>query len=138
MNDVREAAERLRRVIGCYGASLPMPVDEPLGTDNLYWADCCNVIHAYLAEHLADDDEVITEEWLRSVATDIHKALNQLAFGCRAPNVARIICWPADDCFQWFIDENGANPIPIKPPATRGDLRQLCRALGIELKETQC
>lgn len=72
---------------------------------------------AYLTEHLLDDDEPVTEEWLETIGFD-HGYL---------------------DADYWVIECRKLalrlNSYPVKENPTRGDVRRLCKALGIELKE---
>ena len=81
---------------------------------------------AYLAEHPADSDEPIDEAWLRAVGfeswTEFSKA--DLAI---------------DDCVRWAAEYRVISLIDagrdLPHLKTRGSVRLLCRALGIELKE---
>lgn len=128
--ELREAAERLRRMRqeseshdGGY------PANAEGRRQSLY--DHAALAEAYLAEHRADDAEPITEDWLRSVGFDT------------ADNPAWV--WIGDNFKiarhrvggRWqicYLDDNGPST-DIPGPNTRHDLRQLCRALGIELRE---
>lgn len=85
---------------------------------------------AYLDEHPADDDELVIEEWLRSVGfvDEDHEWLT---------------LFPDDsDCRVTYDRQNGeikvetviAEGFRLPHVKTRGDVRLLCRALGIELK----
>lgn len=98
--------------------------------------DCIDKLEKVLAEHLVDDDEPFTEEWLESVG-----------FRYSAND-----CWlqignDDEDCVvEFLLDDAAATGIchcmilesdcghHIK---TRGDVRRLCAALGIELKENE-
>jgi hypothetical protein len=86
--------------------------------------------HAALAEqlqakHPADSELPISEEWIRAVGFDWFYARLRLHFSSGI-YVATLSPWLA----TW---ELGGKTIP--PLNTRGDVRRLCRALGIELKE---
>ena len=92
----------------------------------------CMLAESYLAEHPADDAEPVTEEWLLSVgfkraeddpvilvlpSTDTGRAMTYVTI---EPCELRL---EADDGGSIWIGER-----------TRGDVRRLCTALGIELK----
>jgi len=83
---------------------------------------------AYLAEHPADDGEAVTVEWLESI-------------GWLEDQTG----WPAiclRETSEWGISWRGHGiwltpmSVPLYRAPTRGDVRRLCRALGIALKET--
>lgn len=90
-----------------------------------------------LAEHPADSDEPLTAEWLRSVGfkPDNDEDYLWINNGWRSDTL------PPFDFRIWghgrcdLADEDGC--ILLIPPKTRGDLRRLCRALGIELTEAK-
>ncbi len=90
----------------------------------IHGAKACQLAQAYLAEHPADDEEPITEAWLRSVGFDDEHRLDW-------KNLVIKFCVPIRDNFWDFY----LNSTQIKPPKTRGDVRRLCKALGVELKE---
>lgn len=82
-----------------------------------------------------NDAEAITEDWLRSMGFEISIVGKEGPVGFVYRKV-----WQAeigDPCFT--IDEDGDVYLPFndlpKPVKTRGDVRQICEALGIELKE---
>jgi hypothetical protein len=77
-----------------------------------------------------DDQEPVTEEWLRSVGfvkVDSGFRLNSEAAGKHHLRYTNVFC---HDSEGWW-----ANGLGIRPQKTRGDVRLLCRALGINLKE---
>jgi len=79
---------------------------------------------AYLSSHPADSDTPIDEEWLRSVGWN----------NLNAPHYWRFIGNDGFDVVKWtggwnFRMHDGFNC------KTRSDVRRLCAALGIELKE---
>lgn len=96
--------------------------------------DMATLAFGYLAEHPADDSLAIDEEWLRSVgfsvlwdvekefrfptATDAH-----LALFCPSRREGYSCCLGGPSSYA-----------PLPDIRTRGDLRLLCRALGIEMK----
>jgi len=110
MSDLQQAAERLRN-----------------NTD-LTVEDLVMLAQAYLAEHRADDGDAITDEWLNQhwkkwehfpgwlIRRKLHENLHinrSLDYG-------------------YIVVLNG---IYLLKSPTRGQLRQLCRALGAEIKE---
>ncbi len=115
MTKLSEAAERLRR--GEYG-------HDPVGM--YQWNhDVKLTSNAYLAEHRADDGEYTTEEWLDSVL-DRERMDDDITYW----TPGRGICIHLDGGVYIQNEEYG-------PAKTRGDVRNLCRALGIELEETE-
>lgn len=115
-NELRAAAERILE--GGGGGNMAHPVDH----------DAMAVARGYLAEHPADSDEPISRNWLLSVGfkavpSDMgstyhdHYQLNLL-------NLWQFNGGP------WLV--NGADWMEF---TTRGSVRRLCAALGLELKE---
>lgn len=128
MNDeVRKAAERYRTWE--HGAQEYMP---PM-VGVCRYSDMETLANAYLAEHPADDDEPVTEEWWDNTLGGRHVCIQYSNFGLwldtRYGNVkVELYAESAaldSDCFVLTL--------LVKP--TRGDVRRLCRALGIEPKE---
>lgn len=102
--------------------------------------------NAYLAEHRADDEFPLEWDWLSKVATmeqdqgywdvppsgDVWWEIGPISFGADS--------WQYDQdepmetvAIDWQVD--GEELPRMLVPATRGQLRQLCRLLGHELKE---
>jgi hypothetical protein len=123
MSEVNQAAERLRRYYSedeltaeqLYGVSCLERADE------LWHEDNARLAQAYLDEHAADDDEPITEEWIKKSYSRIDGTANEY-------EIARC--------------KNGSNAIirMTNPPSvfvsqfwlcttTRGQLRRLLEAL---------
>jgi len=114
MSDIQLAAERLR-------AWIANPIQCKTGSE---FGDCFELAKAYLDEHLADDGLPITNTWV---------ALNFPSMGeaYSARQRSDLPCLVWQNRFERFTLYD--NPLPhIK---TRGQLRQLCRALGAEIKE---
>lgn len=119
--EIRAAAERLRRL-------------EAGEHQDAVYGDFANAFRrldtqtladAFLAEHPADDDEPDTEEWLRGVGfTDCKNDGLRLSILARYPNLGMPF---------WEVC---GTVIRLAQPKTRGQLRRLCAALGISLKET--
>lgn len=89
-------------------------------------SDAVLLADAYLAEHQEDDDELVTEQWLRENGFCNYRGWPQTRIGIEtlaglylswnsAENAFRL------DCCLW-------------EGSTRGDVRRLCKALGIELE----
>ena len=113
-NEVKEAAERLREEFEVHSSGIAR--------------DACVVAEAYLAEHAADDGEAVTAEWLRTVGFygKVNRPLSftqgELTLVIEGPR-----CWINMGMRTKHLPPN------IK---TRGDVRRLCNALGVELKES--
>jgi hypothetical protein len=84
---------------------------------------------AYLAEHPADDNEPVTRDWL--IALGFHSVFRTLRLDVNGRT--RIEMWCDDNGKAGCICVNDCKISNDK--ATRGDVRRLCRALGISLKE---
>ena len=97
------------------------------------WCDCDAdakiIADAYLAEHPADDDEPASEAWLTSVKWE---AVGNTWYCMSAKEGQPILMWVRVDGSLRIAGLKEASRIN----ATRGDVRLLCRALGIELTET--
>ena len=128
-DELRAAAERVRRV------EAGEPADQAYRAHPRrqfqQFADRGLMASAWLAEHPADDDEPISPEWLRSVGftlTDAH--VRYYSNRSRPPFVVVI----ASDGRLRLAVQNGSDveggDVCQKP--TRGDVRRLCRALGIK------
>ena len=110
--EVRVATNRLRKQYG-YGLDWLRDGDRKLAAD------------AYLAEHPADDDKAATVEWIESVGfVQTHSFAWRLV---------------ANEKFSFHHDANITQfsvegVWHVKDP-TRGDIRGVCRAMRIELRE---
>lgn len=83
---------------------------------------------ARLAEHPADSDEPLTDEWLRAVLPrDGFQGSRGLIQFAEYPDPCGLVV-----LVVWCNDEEWAN---AEKPATRGKFRQLAAALEIALKE---
>jgi len=109
-----------------------------------FTVNALDVIDAYLAEHQADDDEPITDEWLAAAGgvfeDNPSPRVNGFVFVVQ-PETAeqpgyllRLIegnC-PAELRNTWRGGWEHGVGLPMQ--RTRGDFRRLCEALGVELK----
>lgn len=111
----KAALERVRNSATSWYAGMTL--------DYIKVADLC------LCEHPADDDEPVTEEWLRSVGAIVIR--ETAAFGMLTLELGGLLCWRRHDRETFYLTDMRKLP-HIK---TRGDVRRLCRALGIPLNE---
>jgi hypothetical protein len=96
----------------------------------VWQADMWDVCRQYLSEH---DTTAITEEWLRSVGPMETAVTKRLGYVVARGSVFDIIwCPKCGDCLSPALCL-GTSVVKRNP--TRGDLRTLARALGIELLE---
>lgn len=109
--ELKAAIERRRKYLGWkyYGAI----------SDVLLLAD------AYLAEHPEDDDEPTTEEWLRESGFVNYEGWPSSKIGLETLPGLYLSWNSAENTFR--LDEC------LCECFTRGDVRRLCSALGIEL-----
>ena len=121
---VREAAERLNRYI------------EDRTVTAADYEDCEGdiqyVANAYLAEHPADEDEPIDEDWLRSIGFHVNTG-DDYYLWINSPNQDfDIQYWDDWEEFRFATSKSDYDvPVSIK---TRGQLRDLLKALGLETK----
>jgi len=118
-NEEREAIERLRKYNG-----KPLPTGEYQSAG--HWHAVNLAVGVALREHPADNDELITEEWIKSLGW---KAEGSSEYACYSWRHERhLIEWFVDDMSLWL------NTSCIIDNATRGDVRRLCVALRYEIK----
>lgn len=83
----------------------------------------------YLAEHPADDEMPVTESWLESIGFR-REPVNDCVM--KLETISRTAAWKYD-CEYWRVD---FQKLPeALYPKTRRDVRQLCRVLGIQIKD---
>lgn len=114
--DVRAAAERFQfhgsdRYPGCF-------------------RDASMLAAAYLAEHPADDELGVTEEWLRSVG---FAETRDICYGHPILEIGSEDCTLDCDlkCERWHFGSFGLPAQTV--PKTRGHVRRLLAALGVPL-----
>lgn len=123
--ELREAAERLSTGDGY--ADGPMRLQFIL-------ADGIKLADAYLAEHPADSELPITEEWLRSVGWSKEEHPDKWRF-CRV-DAMPIGLWCVDDGWKvMLIHHEHAQTCIVRGLKTRRSVRALCKVLEIPLKE---
>ena len=133
---VKEAAKRLRAIfdvldelVGDFDPYISDDfTDEDVRVEHpLFW--CCREVNRVLAEHPADDDELLTAEWLHYTNADY---LDRSGLWRFTSGAATLVAYSS--LTVWSITQAGNTVnVTIK---TRGDVRRLCTALGIELNET--
>jgi hypothetical protein len=123
--ELKAAAERLRR--GFNHAHCP----DHCGDCN----DARTLADAYLAEHPADDDEPISEEWSDKIAarcwTDGTDQEWKLGIGDTGHEAFLLLAKRENGIF-WAMYMGG---VKLQMIVTRADVRRLCSALGIALRE---
>lgn len=85
-------------------------------------------LRPHLAEQHPDDAEPVTEDWLRAAGfhpSAEYRVAVRLDFLCFAP--------PTSDGRWEPLIKDGARFRRLPACQTRGDVRRLCRALGVEL-----
>jgi hypothetical protein len=96
--------------------------------------EAADKIIRYAAAYLAERDETaIDRNWLLSVGfvENDFGVLHWYPFG----PIKQHLSWAPWKTEPWFGEVAFNMSRWLKPLTTRGDLRTLCRALGIELKE---
>lgn len=99
------------------------------------------VARAHVAEHSADDGQLLTEAWLIS-AGFVKRGLYALARTIETATCTFVLscadyenlpcCWEMWNEFDDNTEPEGSC-LPCQPK-TRGEVRRLCEALGIELR----
>lgn len=120
-DDVRAAAERLL-------PPLADVIDAP--------GDAELVARAWLAEHPADDGEPVSAEWLMVTGwVDVAEpGGGPLYTFCRPDHGGAVLTLEGDHrCLMAFLGHPDGAPWPCDI-YTRGQVRELLRALGIEVK----
>jgi len=130
MSELNEAAERLRKAIERY-RSYRIALSAWQGGDgdqpdyDQMPEDTCEIADAYLAEHPADDEEPIDAYFLRACGFDGDGQMQKYGPGMRLGDIKVNHAWE----WSWH------NSWPFRELKTRGQLRRLAAALGIELTE---
>lgn len=136
--DVREAAERLRRLKTCKETSQGMygvefdrydqgsVIEAGNRVKYLILQDEKSVIDVYLSEHPADESIEVDAEWLVQIGFE-PDASGALWIGDRRLCWDRRICWFGNGYFGFDGVELDAK--------TRGDVRRMLKVFGVEIKE---
>ena len=105
-----------------------------IGTSEPMVAVLAEAAGRWLEDHQPDADEPITEDWLRAVGFKV-----QAGFRGTVHQIECLRTYPIDyhPGRRWIVLEldDVGDRIPDKLcPLTRGAVRTVCRALGVELK----
>lgn len=133
-DQLRAAAERLKEFIAQHYEYFGDNVRA--GHQVQIVADIAAVLNCVLADHHADDGVEIDEAWLRSVGfaeNDMHNLTLPHDEGQWIAIQAVNSFWDAIEI--WVPPNSGALLVYRESGLERGDIRRLCAALGIELKE---
>lgn len=90
-----------------------------------HWEDMLEMSNHILATVRADDDEPVNDKWFSSVFEQCVSQRYEFGTNC--------IMEIDEENESWYVWSYGDRLGEVK---TRGQFRQLCRGLGIELKET--
>ena len=126
-DEEKDCSEEYDMLIGPNGFScfLGEPEDRTWYRDGRPVVAELNRLHA-LTDHPADDGWEFCIDWLQEVASgQIYQSDVDTLLSCQIGNSVA-------------IDQHGGvsvGNVETKPVKTRGDVRRLCAALGIELKE---
>jgi hypothetical protein len=98
------------------------------------WLSALAVACQYQADHPADDDEPVTEEWLRAVGFVTHRQGVAIDMGLRSRGGPWLYfaCCPGLVNPDWMFDDGRLLAAPDLN--TRGHVRRLCEALGVPLR----
>lgn len=134
--ELRAAAERVNEYLNGGGPSLAYPKFGPAGAREAFEAESSMLARAYLAQHPADDAEPVTEEWLASsINSGELKGRHAVGLGYYFEGFGvQVRVYRVREMLYTDILQDDDN-IAIGKIKTRGDLRLLCRALQIPLKE---
>jgi len=122
-SEVKAAVERAR---GFFSGNLP----------SLCHDDYKTLASAYLSSHHADSETPIDEEWLRSVGFTGDDYDMPMPSHAGYPGDLSMMTsgWAFITQYEKFDGEDDDSCVQVRCK-TRGDVRRLCAALGIELKE---
>lgn len=135
-SDLREAAKFIVAKLTASGRYRP-----DLGYDDLppFETAAVSLANHLLAANPADDVEAIDETWLRSVGG--YQLFTDRRFVCVTKNIGydcHVIGIGTENFVGWQVVNSYPFPglfADVGVIKTRGQLRRLCAALGIELKE---
>lgn len=109
-------------------------------TEQALQCDRAAIADLYLDEHPEDDDEPVTDQWFKEAGAEYFG--EALMWSWRIGGLTVMGVLPArlpDGCWSYrtrFDDKYcGSGIVDLPPQKTRGDVRRLCKAIGVELKE---
>jgi hypothetical protein len=130
-DELREAAEFIKKP---FVERLSDDFGEMVDRANRLTAAANLLADAYLASLDVVHDEPIDEAWLRSVGFEYDHRSQSLAIASETYELAHR---PGNCNYPWTLDDDEGDTISLVPgPKARGDVRLLCKAFGISLKET--
>lgn len=120
--ELKQAAELLRRYTCFENVNAP---------DRFVMQQMWVLARAYLAEHPADEEEIITEEWLESIDFERVDLEGCVPYEWFKHKTCGLILWDSsyDDWIVNCFDQEGIRPNSI---TTRGQVRRLLAALGVK------
>lgn len=141
-NELRAAAETILRCIDTQETELGVKYLRN-DTPGMGLAEPYRLAEAYLAEHPADDDEPANREWVSGFARKRRCWPDQYILDEISVNYyLEFDCSPLEhkeqpDCSVLLraLPERDEDGVVLLYHATRGDVRRLCKALGVPLKE---
>ena len=92
--------------------------------------DVCELAAAYLAEHDEDEHEPITEDWLIAAGVFGRIDMGNNFWFQVYPHLGscQIGCTNHQEFYGFDVE------LDLPPVKTRGDVRRVCKALGIQIK----
>ena len=136
-SEAREAAERLRSLTYRGMGDWRTPSGERLDDEDVNELKT-ELAGAWLTDNPADDDEAITAEWIVSIGAKATDHKDKFRF-YRSEYAVTIGLWSVSDGWKAMLEhrEEWATCI-VRGLKTRGAVRRLASALGIQLKELPC
>lgn len=127
-DDVKAAADRRRTSPHVDGFLVGDDPNTPALKQRV--EDAGTLADAYLAANPADGDEPVSKSWLIALGGDTTGGLSMPCW--RLGGAANFLAVSEREA---FLDLASGDVIPLPHIRTRGQLRQLCRALGVPLTE---
>lgn len=128
MSELQAAVERLRRVSGGEPKALVYRTDTVPNVLHAY--DEHTLAQSYLAEHPEDESDPVTERWIQSIGFKEDDEPMQPARSLW--HIGELMYRP--HYFGDFMPRWQFGPSTVPNQNTRGDVRRLMSALGIDLK----
>lgn len=126
MTNLREAAERLKSYLLALESGDTSQNPYLDGETHDILQDAGKVAEAYLATVRADDEVPLDRDWLLSIGFEQTAGSTHLTYSETIEVTENLRQWWVGDWLQRL-------PQPLVPK-TRGGLRRLCEALGVEVK----
>lgn len=113
-------------------------LDRSYETDQGLHCDRAVLADLYLAANPPDSEAAITEDWLLSIGFETHGTITYYKQSSGVGPIYELGICPQAGCDGCCIRQKGGGSVysvDILMPATRGDVRRLCAALGITITE---